>query len=152
MDLTRKLVLGLATGGYVGYIPVAPGTFGSLLGVAAYGLISFLPMPAVFILIAGFALGAIWISHQAASILGAEDPGQVVIDEIIGMMVALAALPALPLVWIAGFFLFRFFDILKPFPISYLEKRCPGGLGIVIDDVVAGIFANILLRGVLLFV
>ena len=152
MDLTRKLVLGLATGGYVGYIPVAPGTFGSLLGVAAYGLISFLPMPAVFILMAGFTLGAIWISHQAESALEVEDPKQVVIDEIIGMMVALAALPALPIVWIAGFFLFRFFDILKPFPISYLEKRCPGGLGIVIDDVVAGILANILLRGVLLFV
>lgn len=142
----------MATGGYVGYMPVAPGTFGSLLGVAAYWLISFLPLPAVLGLLAGFALGAIWISHQAAASLGVTDPKQVVIDEIIGMMVALVALPALPVVWAAGFCLFRFFDIVKPFPISYLERRCPGGLGIVIDDLVAGIFANILLHGVLLCV
>ena len=152
MDLTRKVVLALATGGYVGYIPVAPGTFGSVLGIAGYWLISFLRLPVVFFMMAGFAAGAVWIAHQAESALEVEDPKQVVIDEIIGMMVALFALPASPLVWAAGFLLFRFFDILKPFPISYLEKRCPGGLGIVIDDVVAGIFANILLRGVLLFV
>ena len=142
----------MATGGYVGYIPVAPGTFGSVLGIAGYWLISFLRLPVVFFMMAGFAAGAVWIAHQAESALEVEDPKQVVIDEIIGMMVALFALPASPLVWAAGFLLFRFFDILKPFPISYLEKRCPGGLGIVIDDVVAGIFANILLRGVLLFV
>jgi len=152
MDLTRKLVLALATGGYVGYMPVAPGTFGSVVGVAVYWLISFLPLPAGLLLIAGFAAGAVWIAHQAEAALRVKDPSQVVIDEVIGMMVALLALPASPLLWAAGFLLFRFFDILKPFPISYLEKRCPGGLGIVVDDVVAGIFANILLRGVLLCV
>jgi len=152
MDLTRKFVLALATGGYIGYIPVAPGTFGSVLGIAGYWLISFFRLPVVFFIMAGFAAGAVWIAHQAESALEVEDPKQVVIDEIIGMMVAIFALPASPLLWAAGFLLFRFFDILKPFPISYLEKRCPGGLGIVIDDVVAGIFANILLRGVLLWV
>jgi phosphatidylglycerophosphatase A len=152
MDLTRKLVLALATGGYVGYMPIAPGTFGSVVGLFVYWLIAFLPLPAVFLLMAGFAAVSVWIAHQAAAILGTEDPKQVVVDEIIGMMAALFALPFHPVVWIAGFLLFRGFDIIKPFPISYLEKRCPGGLGIVIDDVVAGIFANILLRGILLFV
>ncbi len=150
MNLSRKLVLGLATGGYVGYIPVAPGTFGSVVGIIVFWLIAFLELPIILLIMAIFTVFAIWVAHQAETILGVEDPGQVVIDEIIGMMTALVALPVLPLVWVAGFFLFRFFDILKPFPIGYLEKRCPGGLGIVIDDVIAGIAANLLLHGILL--
>src|SRR6056297_449899 len=152
MDISRRFVLGLATGGYVGYIPIAPGTFGSLIGVIVFWPLSFLELPLILFIMAIFAVVAVWVAHEAESILQVADPGQVVIDEIIGMMAALVALPALPLIWVAGFFFFRFFDILKPFPISYLEKRCPGGLGIVIDDVAAGIFANILLRGVLLCV
>lgn len=140
----------MATGGYVGYIPIAPGTFGSVVGLIAFWLLSFLELPFILLIMAIFAIFAIWIAHQAESMLQVEDPRQVVIDEIIGMMAALVALPALPLVWAAGFFFFRFFDILKPFPIGYLEKRCPGGLGIVIDDIIAGIAANLLLHGILL--
>lgn len=150
MDLARKLVLGVATGGYIGYIPVAPGTFGSIVGVAVYWGLSFFQWPIILLLLVILAAFAIWIADQAEALLQVEDPKQVVIDEIVGMSAALVALPALPLVWAAGFFLFRFFDILKPFPIGYLEKRCPGGLGIVIDDVVAGVAANLLLHGILL--
>jgi len=143
--------LAVATGGYIGYIPVAPGTWGSVLGVAVYWLVSALPLSAALLLTALLAAVAVWIAHQAEIILRTQDPGQIVIDEVIGMMVALTALPMLPMVWIAAFFLFRFFDILKPFPIGYLEKKCPGGLGIVIDDVIAGVAANLLLRVLLIF-
>ncbi len=135
-----------ATGGYIGYMPVAPGTFGSLLGVGLYWLVSHLPLWQALLLTAALAAGSVWVAHQAEILFQTQDPGQIVIDEIIGMMVALAALPELPAVWVAGFFLFRFFDILKPFPIGYLEKKCPGGVGIVIDDVIAGVAANLLLR------
>ena len=150
MDLKRKLVLAVATGGYIGYIPAAPGTFGSVIGIALYWAVSFLRLPIILVFMALFAVFAVWIAHQAEALLDVADPKQVVIDEIVGMMVALAALPVSLLVWAAGFLLFRFFDILKPFPIGYLEKRCPGGLGIVIDDVIAGFAANILLHGLLL--
>ncbi len=135
-----------ATGGYIGYIPVAPGTFGSLLGLGLFWLVSHLPLWAALLFTAVFAAAAVWVAHQAEILLRTQDPGQIVIDEIIGMMVALAALPVVPAVWVAGFLLFRFFDILKPFPIGYLEKKCPGGAGVVIDDVIAGVAANLLLR------
>jgi len=150
MDLKRNLVLAAATGGYIGYIPVAPGTFGSVIGIAVYWGVSSLQLPIILVFMAIFAAFAIWIAHLAEAMLEVADPKQVVIDEIVGMMVALVALPVSLLVWAAGFLLFRFFDILKPFPIGYLEKRCPGGLGIVIDDVIAGFAANILLHGFLL--
>ena len=152
MDLSGKLALAFASSGGIGFIPIMPGTFGSVPGLAVYWiLIQLLPLPAVLAVIAAVALLGIWAAGQAEVRLQASDPGSVVIDETVGMMLALYALPAVPGVWIAAFFLFRFFDILKPFPIGYLEKACPGGLGIMIDDVAAGVAANLLLRVILYF-
>ena len=152
MDVRGKLALAFASGGGIGFIPVMPGTFGSVPGLAVYWiLIRFLPLPAVFAVIAAIALLGVWAAGEAEARLQANDPGAVVIDEVVGMMAALFALPVSPGVWIAAFFLFRFFDILKPFPIGYLEKICPGGTGIMIDDVVAGVAANLLLWGILYF-
>jgi len=150
MDLKGKLALAFASSGGIGFIPIMPGTFGSIPGLALYWvLIRWLPLPAVLAVIAAMALLGVWAAGQAEIRLQADDPGAVVIDEAVGMMAALYALPVSPGVWIAAFFLFRFFDILKPFPIGYLEKICPGGVGIMIDDVAAGVAANLLLRGIL---
>ena len=93
-----------------------------------------------------------WIAHAAEKIEAQKDPKQVVIDEICGMTVALFALPFTPVFIIGGFALFRVFDILKPFPIRWVDKKVPGGLGIMLDDIIAGLFANVLLRfGIFIF-
>ena len=93
-----------------------------------------------------FIIAASWICHQAETIIGHKDPGQVVIDEVCGMLVALWGLPFTPFFAVGGFALFRLFDIIKPFPIRWFDRRIKGGVGIVMDDVIAGIFTNILLR------
>jgi phosphatidylglycerophosphatase A len=99
-----------------------------------------------------FIFFAVYIADVAEKILKQNDPGRIVIDEIAGMMVTLTGLPFNPTTIVFGFILFRILDILKPFPIRYLDKRISGGLGVVADDVAAGIIANLLLRGFFIFV
>ena len=89
---------------------------------------------------------AIWIAGEAEKMLGKKDPGCIVIDEIAGMAVTLLAIPFTLQNAIAGFLLFRFFDVLKPPPIRTIDKKVHGGVGIVLDDVIAGVFANLVLR------
>lgn len=91
-------------------------------------------------------LGSVWIAGEAERLLGRRDAGCIVIDEIVGMLTALAGLPATLFNLSAGFVAFRVLDIIKPFPARYLDARVPGGWGIVLDDVVAGIYSNLLLR------
>ena len=98
----------------------------------------------IFILL--FIYFAILTATAAEQILGQKDPGRIVIDEIAGMMVTLIGLPFTSISVPAAFFLFRALDILKPFPIRFLERRLPGGFGVVLDDVLAGIYGNLLLR------
>lgn len=151
MNFTNKAAVFLATGFYVGNIPFAPGTFGSLIGLPLCFLLAGIQLPAAIIaalLIIGLA---IWIANVAAKTLKRKDPGCIVIDEIAGMVVTLIGLPFNLTTVVTGFILFRILDILKPFPIRILDKRVSGGLGIVADDVVAGIFANALMR-ILLFI
>ena len=136
----------VATGAYVGKIPLAPGTFGSLWGLPAAYLLSGLSTPVAVASTGLFILMAIATAHRAVRLLGREDPGCVVIDEIAGMMVTLLAIPFHPGTAAIGFVLFRLLDIMKPFPIRVLERRIPGGAGVVLDDVAAGIMANLLLR------
>ena len=143
-------VVGVATGGFIGKIPFAPGTFGSILGLFFCYLISFLHLLPAFFLIIAFIGFSIWIAGKAETILQTTDPGCIVIDEIAGMAVALFAISFNMTTGVIGFFVFRFFDILKPFPIGLLEKRIGGGTGVVIDDVVAGIMSNIILRIILM--
>ncbi len=142
MAIKSRVIMFLATGTYTGYFPLAPGTVGTLWGiVAAYGL-SMLPLyAAIAVLLSAIAL-AIPISTQASRVLGKEDPGSVVCDEIVGFMVAAFMVPFTAINIILVFILFRIFDILKPPPVRLLE-RLPAGTGIVTDDVAAGIYANI---------
>ncbi|OQX62661.1 MAG: hypothetical protein B5M56_05855 [Desulfococcus sp. 4484_241] len=147
MNLAKKIALFLATGCLVGYFPVAPGTLGSVEGVLlAFFVSGFTPLCALLFLIVFTAL-SMWISHIAEKAVGRKDPGCIVIDEIAGMMAAMLWLPFTVKYAIACFITFRVLDIIKPFPIRYIESRLPGGIGIVADDLVAGVAANLLVRG-----
>ncbi len=142
----RRLGLLIATVGYVGYAPLAPGTFGSAAGLALYALVrsggSWL-VEAVAIAVV-FAVGT-WSGTVAEKHFGRTDPGQVVIDEVLGMLVTLAGIPVSLTGALAGFVLFRIADVIKPFPAGRFE-RLPGGLGIMADDGMAGVYANLALR------
>jgi phosphatidylglycerophosphatase A len=149
MNLKQKIVLFLATGGYLGHVPIAPGTFGSLPGLlVCFGIsrIKFGYAILIALLLTGVAVG---IAQQAKELIGGKDPSSVVIDEITGMTVTLLGIPLTPFSFILGFFFFRGFDIIKPFPIRLLDQKLPGGAGIVLDDVMAGIYGNLLIRIVL---
>ena len=130
-------------------MPFAPGTFGTLPGLPICWLLSRIDLSITVFLIFLTIPIAIWISGKAEQILGKKDPGCIVIDEIVGMIVALAGLPFNAITVGLGFVIFRLLDITKPFPISFLERRFKGGTGIVLDDVAAGIIANITLRIIL---
>ncbi len=142
----NKLRLLIATGLGTGYAPVASGTFGSLPGLVLVWLLWNLAGPwAVAVgLIVVVALG-FWASAKAEDDFGRKDPGEVVIDEVAGQMVSLLFLAPDVTTLAAGFFLFRLFDVWKPFPARRLEQL-PGASGIMIDDLVAGLYANLALR------
>jgi phosphatidylglycerophosphatase A len=151
MNFREKMSVFLATGFYVGNIPFAPGTFGSLLGLPLCFILAGIQLPPAIIAVVLFIGLAVWVSNNAARTLKRKDPGCIVIDEIAGMMVTLIGVPVHLTSVIIGFILFRILDIAKPFPIRMIDKRLSGGLGIVADDVVAGIFANMLTRISLIF-
>ena len=146
MNFRDKASVFLATGFYVGNIPFAPGTFGSLIGLPLSFLLAGLPLSAAMVAAVIIIGLAVWIAGAAARTFERKDPGCFVVDELAGMVVTLIGLPFNLANVMTGFILFRILDILKPFPIRVLDKRLSGGLGIVADDVVAGIFANILIR------
>ena len=146
MVFQKKTLKFIATGGFLGKIPVAPGTFGALAGIPiAYLLSKIDPRYALFLLIL-LIVFSILTAHLAQSLFDQKDPSDIVIDEIAGMAVALFGLPFSPVYVIFAFVGFRFFDILKPGPIRWIDKKVSGGFGIVLDDVVAGLFINIILR------
>ncbi len=134
----------LATGFFSGYSPVAPGTAGSLVGVAFYLLPGFEDPVVLSILIACVFFAGTFSASVLERLLG-EDPAVVVIDEIVGMWVSLLLLPKTLPVIVASFLAFRFFDIVKPPPARQLE-RLRGGWGIMLDDVAAGVYANLAVR------
>jgi phosphatidylglycerophosphatase A len=147
----NAIALFLATGCKSGYSPVAPGTAGSLAALLPCGVLSLLPFPVSAIFLIAFIVLAVWSAELAESELGHNDPGCIVIDEIAGMMITLIGINFTWQSALAGFFIFRTMDILKPFPIRYLERTIPGGAGIVMDDVAAGVGAHLLLRLLCLF-
>jgi len=151
MKFRNAAVLFLATGFNVGNIPFAPGTFGSILGLALCFVLAGLKLPVAVVCIGLFIAAAVRIAAEAEKLLKKKDPGCIVIDEIAGMAVTLVGLPFNLTTVLIGFIIFRFLDISKPFPIRALDKHVSGGWGIVIDDVVAGIFANLLLRLILVY-
>ena len=146
MNFQRRSIILLATVGYVGKIPFAPGTFGSIPGLFIWFFLSKIdPLLSLF-LILFLILFSIPIAGQAEILLNKKDPSEIVIDEMAGIVVALFGLPMNFLSAIGGFLIFRVLDIFKPFPIGFIDRKLPGGTGIVLDDVVAGIYCNLLLR------
>ncbi len=146
MKIHRHGILFLATGGYIGLIPAAPGTFGSLLGIPLAWLFSMLPAAGQIAATILFAAAAMWVAQKAEPLLGLTDPGAIVIDEVAGILVTFLLIPLTVETVSVGFVLFRILDIAKPFPIRFLERNLAGGIAVVADDLAAGAAANILLR------
>jgi phosphatidylglycerophosphatase A len=145
----QRLGLFIATCGYLGYVPIAPGTFGSAAGLAVFyavrstGSIS-VEIAAIVIL---FAIG-VWAGTEAEHHFGGIDPGPVVLDEVVGMLITLALLPVNGLGAVTGFLVFRVFDVVKPWPSAQFE-HLPGGLGVMADDGMAAIYGNLVMRGLI---
>ncbi len=138
----------LALGFGSGLAPKAPGTFGTLAAIPIYLLIAGLPLAAYLLLTLIACVAGIWICGRAARDFGVHDHPAIVWDEIAGFLITMIAAPA-GFVWLVlGFLLFRLFDILKPWPIGWLDRRVGGGTGIMIDDIVAGVFAALVLQAI----
>ena len=150
-DICGKTALVLSTWFGAGLIPKAPGTFGTLAGLPLVLITKYFGALYQAIFLLAFVLLAIWSSEQSYRLLGREDPPEVVIDEVAGYLLALFFLHSSWLTVSLGFFLFRFFDIWKPFPIKKIEAFT-GGPGIVLDDLAAGLCANLIIRGILLLI
>ena len=142
----NRLIMVLATGCYVGNIRKAPGTWGSLAAFVPWLFMRNLPLTAYIATIVALFVIGFFVAGSAEKILDRPDAGVIVIDEIVGMLITLTMAPAHPIAWFLGFALFRLFDITKPFPVSWFDTRIHGGLGIMLDDVIAGIYALISLQ------
>jgi phosphatidylglycerophosphatase A len=145
----RTFILFLATGAYSGYAPVASGTVGSLVALPLIFLSTQLlhvssALQVVVLVLA--IVGACWVAGAAEQYLGEHDSGKIVVDEMVGFLTATALLDLTLLRLLVAFFLFRLFDILKPPPARYFDQHVPGGVGVVLDDVCAGIYANLIVR------
>jgi len=141
-----QVAIAFASFGYVGFAPVAPGTVGSAAAIPFFLLLRLAHSAWLEIAVcAAIVAAGAWSARITEQALGVEDPGPVVIDEVVGMFVSLLFLPATPLVVLAGFVAFRVFDIIKPWPADRLE-HVPGGWGVMADDVMAGVYANLTLQ------
>ena len=131
-----------------GLAPRAPGTFGTLAAIPFWLLMAPLPLFAkVLIIFASFIIG-IWLCEKTSNSLGVHDHGSIVWDEFVGFWLTMLFAPA-GLIWLlAGFGLFRLFDIVKPWPIKLLDQKVHGGFGIMIDDILAGLFAGLSLLAI----
>lgn len=141
-----RLGLFIATCGYLGYVPVAPGTFGSAAGLVVFAAIrwsgSSLLELAVIVLL--FAVG-VWSGNVAEKHFGGVDPAPVILDEVVGMLITLALIPVNITGAVVGFLLFRLFDVVKPWPANRLEAL-HGGLGVMADDAMAAVYGNVAMR------
>jgi phosphatidylglycerophosphatase A len=144
--MIHRLTLVFATGFGIGYAPIASGTFGTMVAIPLFILLSRWGTPGVLAGLVVIALLGIPASDHMERSMGASDPGMIVIDEIAGYLLAMAGSPVEARYIIAGFFLFRFFDIVKPPPVRQAERYLRGGLGVVADDLLAGVYAWICLR------
>lgn len=147
----QRLGLFIATCGYLGYVPIAPGTFGSAAGLALFVAVRGTGSVAVElgVILALFVLGC-WAGSVAEQHFGGVDPGPVVLDEVFGMLITLALLPVNLTGAIVGFLVFRVLDVIKPWPSARFE-HLPGGLGVMADDGMAAIYGNLVMRGLILF-
>jgi phosphatidylglycerophosphatase A len=137
----------IATCAYVGYAPVAPGTFGSAIGLAVFYVVRHQRSTTVEVAaIVALAAVGLWSATEAEHHFGGIDPGPVVIDEVIGMLITLAFIPVNMAGAIVAFLIFRFLDVVKPWPARRLEQL-PGGFGVVLDDMMAGVYGNVMMWG-----
>ena len=145
----RTLVLAIATVGGVGRAPVASGTFGSLVAVPllpALALLRDRSLAGYLAVVIALVVVAVWSAGRAEEILGGHDHSRIVIDEVAGLVLAGLFLPGTWLAAAVGFFFFRLFDVLKPFPAGWIDGRVEGGIGVVGDDLVAGVYAGLVGR------
>jgi phosphatidylglycerophosphatase A len=142
----NRLAVFIGSFGYVGFFPIAPGTAGSFAALALYAFVRWVNAPIFELLTITivFAVG-IWAASGTERALGRKDPGPVVIDEVLGMLITLALLPLSIAGVVLGFLIFRILDVVKPYPAGRFE-RLPGGLGIMADDAMAGVYSHLLLR------
>ena len=141
-----RLGLFIATCGYLGYVPVAPGTFGSAAGLVVFAAVRWSGSPALelAVIMLLFAVG-VWSANAAERHFGGVDPAPVILDEVVGMLITLAFLPVNVTGAVVGFLLFRLFDVVKPWPANRLEA-VHGGLGVMADDAMAGVYGNVAMR------
>jgi phosphatidylglycerophosphatase A len=144
--MVKRVIIFLATGCYTGYFPMVPGTTGTLVAIPIYFLLTRLPALYYLAILLGSICIAIWASDGAEVLLQSKDCRHIVIDEMVGFMVAMFMVPPTLRNVLLGFFLFRAFDIVKPFPIRTLEERVRGGYGVVLDDIIAGIYTNLVIH------
>lgn len=135
----------VATVGFIGYLPFAPGTFSSLAAFALFILLKPSPVIHLLLLLILIPVGII-SSHYAEKLFNSMDSRQIVIDEFCGYLVSVSFLPFSYVMAAIAFFLFRFFDILKPFPIRKIESVLGGGKGIMADDIMAALYTNLILQ------
>ena len=143
----KRLAVAVSTGFYCGYAPVAPGTVGSALGLVVFGVLRANVSPLVELATIAVLLAVgVWSASMTERYVGLTDPGIIVIDEIVGMLLTFAYLNVGFGSLVSGFVIFRVFDIIKPYPARACE-RLPGGWGVMADDVVAALYAQVVLRG-----
>ena len=144
----RAIALAIATGGGAGYSPVAPGTAGSAVGLLLFWPLASLSLPLYAVTVTGTVCVAIWAAEQMCRLWNTRDDGRIVVDEIAGQLVTLAPLLFLGRAhsfgWVVtGFVLFRCLDVWKPGPVRWLDEHLHGGTGVVLDDVLAGVFGAV---------
>jgi len=145
----RSLVIFVASVGYLGYIPLASGTFGSLVGIPlffAFDGLRAVSVPLYLMIYVAAVAGACWVSGKADELLKEHDSHKIVIDEVVGYLAATLFLDPTWSHVIWAFFIFRALDVIKPFPANYIDANFPGGYGVTLDDVVSGLYTNLLLR------
>lgn len=147
----RALAVVIGTGCGAGFSPFASGTAGSLVGVALYAPLAAAGLPAVGLAAALLFAAGVWAAGVCGKRYGAHDDGRIVVDEIVGQLIALASFPAQPGWLLAGFLLFRLFDIAKPFPAGRIDRQWRTPFGVMADDVVAGVYANLTLQAIRAF-
>ena len=144
-----RLAVFISTAAYTGYFPIAPGTVGSAVGLAVYGLVWWSGSRLLEIgLILSLFLAGVWAATRTEQYFGSIDPGPIVLDEVVGMLITLAFLPVNVTGAIVGFFVFRALDVIKPWPSGGFEKL-PGGLGVMADDGMAAIYGNLVMRALI---
>jgi len=145
MNIFRDPFLFVAFGFGAGLSPKAPGTMGTVVAVPLFILLSKLDHLAYVLIVIAAALFGIWVCGKASERLGVHDHGGIVWDEIVGYWITMIGMPVSLSSIALGFILFRFLDIVKPWPINYIDRHVQGGLGIMLDDIAAGVFAWIIM-------